>query len=62
MSYEDFLDLPLEDVHNFMNIIKWKNDRGLPLSDDENEIKSYLIRYSDSVRLERCFRMKSYEK
>lgn len=62
MSYEEFMELPLDDIHKYKELISWKGVRNIPLTEKEKEIQRHMMRYCDSIRLERCFTLKSYEK
>jgi hypothetical protein len=69
MSYEEFLDLPVEYVRELAKIIHHKRENRIPFTDEEKEMVDHFIRYTnelklqeDKARLEYCFQLDSYEK
>lgn len=68
MSYEDFLSLPLERVHQYKHSISFKQKNNIDLTFEEDEVLSHMIRYCSEVNLrlkriylERCYKIK-YQK
>lgn len=69
MSYEEFLDLPVEQIQEVAKIIRYKRENNLPFSEEEKEMVDHFIRYTnelklqeDKARLEYCYGLESYEK
>jgi hypothetical protein len=69
MSYEEFLDLPVEYVREIAKFITHKRENNLPFTDEEKELVDHFIRYTnelklkeDRARLEYCYQLDSYEK
>lgn len=69
MSYEEFLDLPVEYITRLAQNIKYKRENNLPFSDDELEMQDHFIRYTkelklqeEKARLEYHYSLDAYEK
>jgi pantothenate kinase len=69
MSYEEFLDLPVEYVRELAKIIHYKRENRLPFSAEEKEVVDHFIRYTNELKLqetkamlEYCYELESYKK
>jgi hypothetical protein len=69
MSYEDFLDLPVDYITQVANIIRFKREHNIPFSEEEEELVEHFVRYTESLklkedvmRLEYCYDLESYDK
>lgn len=69
MSYEEFLDLPVDYIRELAKIIQHKRENRIPFTDQEKIMVDHFIRYTNELklqeekaRLEYCYQMKSYEK
>jgi hypothetical protein len=65
MNYEEFLKLPLDRVYEIKKILKYKIENNLPLSEEEEELKDFMLRYVEDFKLrenrsklERCWKLK----
>lgn len=64
MNYEEFLKLPLDRVYEIKKILKYKIENNLPLSEEEEELKDFMLRYVEDFKLrenrsklERCWKL-----
>lgn len=64
MSYEEFLDLPVNYITNMARIIKMKRESNIPFNQDDIEFREHFIRYTqelqlkeDRMRLEYCWEL-----
>lgn len=62
MSYEEFLDLPVNYITEMARIIRMKRESNIPFSQDDIEFREHFIRYTqelqlkeDRMRLEYCW-------
>ena len=69
MSYDEFLDLPINYINEFAQNIKYKVNNNIPFSEDELEIQEHFIRYTqelklqeEKTRLEYHYSLDAYEK
>jgi hypothetical protein len=69
MSYEEFLNLPVDSVTKFVQVIKHKRLNNIPFNDEELELCEHVEKYvkqiklnEDKTRLEYMFSLKSYQK
>ena len=62
MDYEEYLNLSLDDVHQYKEIIGYKLNHDIPMSDIEKDVYRHMKRFIQQVRLESCFMLDSYEK
>jgi hypothetical protein len=69
MSYEEFLDLPINYINEFAQNIKYKVNNNIPFSEDELEIQEHFIQYTkelklqeEKARLEYHYSLDAYEK
>jgi hypothetical protein len=69
MSYEEFLDLPVTYINEFVESINFKNKNKVPFTEEELEIQEHFIRYTkelklqeDKTRLEYYYSLDAYEK
>lgn len=52
MSYEDFLDLPVNYITQFAQNIKYKRENDIPFSDEDLELQEHFIRYTQELKLQ----------
>lgn len=52
MSYEEFLQLPVNFIVRQAQNIKFKRENNIPLSEEETELRDHFIAYSNQVFLE----------
>jgi hypothetical protein len=69
MSYEEFLDLPVDYISRLAQNIKYKREHNISFSDDELLMQDHFIRYTkelklqeDKTRLEYHYSLDAYEK
>jgi hypothetical protein len=69
MSYEEFLDLPVTYINEFVENINFKNKNSIPFTEEELELQEHFIRYTkelklqeDKTRLEYHYSLDAYEK
>lgn len=69
MSYEEFLDLPVNYITQFAQNIKYKRENNIPFTEEDIELQEHFIRYTEDLklqeekaRLEYFYSLDSYEK
>jgi hypothetical protein len=69
MSYDEFLDLPVTYINEFVENINFKNKNNIPFTEEELELQEHFIRYTkelklqeDKTRLEYHYSLDAYEK
>lgn len=69
MSYEEFLDLPVDYVRRIIKNLNYKRENRIPLSEEESELQNHFIYYTQDLklreekeRLEYMWSLDSYEK
>lgn len=69
MSYEEFLGLPITQITQFAQVIKFKRENDIPFSEDELVMQEHFIKYTenlklqeDRARLEYFYSLKPYQK
>jgi hypothetical protein len=69
MSYEEFLDLPVNRVTQICQNLKFKRENNIPFSQEEEELQEHFINYTqdlklqeEKARLEYMWSLKSYKK
>lgn len=69
MSYEEFLDLPVNYITQFAQNIKYKRENNIPFSEEDLQLQKYFIRYTqdlqlqeEKARLEYFYSLDAYEK
>jgi hypothetical protein len=69
MSYEDFLELPVNYITQFAQNIRYKRENDIPFSDEDIELQEHFIRYTEELklqeekaRLEYFYSLDSYKK
>jgi hypothetical protein len=69
MSYEDFLDLPVNHITQFAQNIRYKRENNIPFTEEDIEMQEHFIRYTqdlklqeEKARLEYMFSLDSYNK
>lgn len=51
MSYEEFLDLPVDYITQLAQNIKFKRENGIPFSEEELELQEHFIKYTQDLKL-----------
>jgi hypothetical protein len=69
MSYEDFLELPVNYITQFAQNIRYKRENDIPFTDEDIELQEHFNRYTeelklqeDKARLEYFYSLDSYKK
>lgn len=69
MSYEEFLDLPVNYITQFAQNIRYKRENNIPFNEEDLKLQKYFTRYiedlkiqEEKARLEYMFSLDSYEK
>ncbi len=69
MSYEEFLDLPVNYITQFAQNIKYKRENNIPFNEDDLQLQEHFIRYTqdlklqeEKARLEYMFSLDAYKK
>ena len=52
MSYEEFLNLPVNRITQFAQNIKFKRENDIPYSKEELTLEKYFVRYAKDVRIQ----------
>jgi len=52
MSYEEFLNLPVNRITQFAQNIKFKRENDIPFSKEELTLEKYFVRYTKDVRIQ----------
>lgn len=52
MSYEEFLDLPVEYITQFAQNIRFKRENDIPFNDDDLILQKHFIRYTQELKLQ----------
>lgn len=52
MSYEEFLNLPVNRITQFAQNIKFKRENDIPFSKEELTLERHFVRYTKDVRLQ----------
>jgi hypothetical protein len=68
MSYEEFLDLPVNYITQYAQNIRYKRENNIPFTEDELQLQEHFIRYTndlklqeDKARLEYMFSLDAYD-
>ena len=69
MSYEEFLDLPVNYITQLAQNIRYKRENNIPFTEEELELQEHFITYTeglklqeDKARLEYMWSLDAYEK
>lgn len=69
MSYEEFLDLPVDYITKLAKTIKFKRENNIPFSEEDIQLQEHFVRYTQELRLqeekerlEYMFSLEPYEK
>lgn len=69
MSYEEFLDLPVNYITQFAQNIRYKRENNIPFSEEDLLLQEHFIRYTqdlklqeEKARLEYMFSLDAYQK
>ena len=52
MSYEEFLDLPVNYITQFAQNIRYKRENNIPFSEEDLELQEHFIRYTEDLKLQ----------
>jgi hypothetical protein len=52
MSYEDFLDLPVNYITQFAQNIRYKRENDIPFTDKDLELQDHFIKYTEELKLQ----------
>ena len=52
MSYEEFLNLPVNRITQFAQNIKFKRENDIPFSKEELTLEKYFVRYTKDLRMQ----------
>lgn len=52
MSYEEFLDLPVNYITQFAQNIRCKRENDIPFTDEDLELQEHFIRYTQELKLQ----------
>ena len=52
MSYEEFLNLPVNHITQFAQNIRFKRENDIPFSEEELTLERRFVRYTKGVRLQ----------
>ena len=52
MSYEEFLNLPVNHITQFAQNIRFKRENDIPFSEEELTLERHFVRYTKGVRLQ----------
>lgn len=69
MSYEEFLDLPVDYITQYAQNIKFKRENNIPFTEEDLELQEHFKKYTgelklqeEKARLEYMYSLDSYEK
>lgn len=52
MSYEEFLDLPVNYITQFAQNIRYKRENNIPFTEEDIELQEHFIRYTEDLKLQ----------
>ena len=52
MSYEEFLNLPVNRITQFAQNIRFKRENDIPFSKEELTLEKHFVRYTKDVRMQ----------
>jgi hypothetical protein len=52
MSYEEFLDLPVNYITQFAQNIRYKRENDIPFTDKDLELQDHFIKYTEELKLQ----------
>jgi hypothetical protein len=52
MSYEEFLDLPVNYITQFAQNIRYKRENDIPFTDKDLELQEHFIKYTEELKLQ----------
>lgn len=52
MSYEEFLNLPVDYITQFAQNIKFKRENNIPFTDDDLILQKHFVRYTQELKLQ----------
>lgn len=52
MSYEEFLDLPVDYITQFAQNIKFKRENDIPFTEEDLLLQKHFIRYTQELKLQ----------
>jgi hypothetical protein len=52
MSYEEFLDLPVDYITQYAKHIRSKRENNIPLTEEDVELQEHFVRYTEELKLQ----------
>lgn len=52
MSYEEFLDLPVEYITQFAQNIRYKRENDIPFTEEDLILQKHFVRYTQELKLQ----------
>jgi hypothetical protein len=52
MSYEEFLDLPVNYITQFAQNIRYKRENDIPFTDKDLELQDHFLKYTEELKLQ----------
>jgi hypothetical protein len=52
MSYEDFLDLPVNHITQFAQNIRYKRENNIPFTEEDIELQEHFLKYTEELKLQ----------
>jgi len=52
MSYEEFLELPVNQITQICQNLKFKRENSIPFSKEEEEMQEHFINYTQDLKLQ----------
>ena len=52
MSYEEFLDLPVNHVTQFAQNIRYKRENNIPFTEEDFQLQEHFVRYTQDLKLQ----------
>jgi len=52
MSYEEFLNLPVNHITQLAQNIRYKRENNIPFIEEELELQEHFIRYTEELKLQ----------
>lgn len=52
MSYEEFLNLPVDYITQFAQNIKFKRENNIPFNDEDLLLQKHFVRYTQELKLQ----------
>lgn len=52
MSYEEFLDFPVDYITEYAKHIRYKREHNIPLTEEDIELQEHFVRYTEELKLQ----------